>query len=90
MKISTLCFEQGPYGLLQSILNALGWPHNEFYEALKGSLDYRRSIYLVIQFFMVLFLLIPVFFINLFTSNKARGPVLKLIIKKEETKSGEG
>jgi 2-polyprenyl-3-methyl-5-hydroxy-6-metoxy-1,4-benzoquinol methylase len=90
MKMSTLCFEQGPYGLLQSILNAFGWPHNEFYEALKGSLNYRRSIYLMIQFFMVFFLLIPVFFVNLFTSNKARGPVLKLIIKKEETKVCEG
>jgi len=86
MKISTLCFEQGPYGLLQSILNALGWPHNEFYEAIKGSLNHKRSIHLVIPFFIVLFLLIPAFFLNLISSKKGRGPVLKMIIKKEETK----
>jgi len=89
-RMSTYCFEQGPFGLVQSILNALGWPHNEFYEALKGSRDYRRSIHLVMQFFIVLFLVIPVFFVNLVTSNKTRGPVLKLIIKKDETKVREG
>jgi len=82
VKMSTYCFEQGPYGLIQSILNALGWPHNEFYEALKGSLNHRRSVHIVVQFFLVLFLLIPAFFVSLILSSKGRGPVLKLILKK--------
>ena len=83
IRTSTLCFEQGPYGLLQSILNAMGWPKNEFYEALKGNLTYRRSIHVVIQFFIGVFLLIPVFSVSFLTSNRGRGPVLKLILKKK-------
>jgi 2-polyprenyl-3-methyl-5-hydroxy-6-metoxy-1,4-benzoquinol methylase len=83
IKMSTLCFEQGPYGLLQSTLNAMGWPKNEFYEALKGNLTHRRSIHIIIQLFIGLFLLVPVFFISLLTSYGGRGPVLKLILKKE-------
>lgn len=84
IRISTLCCEQGPYGLLQSILNAIGWPHNEFYGALKGNLNKRRAIQFIIQFFVGIFLLIPVCFVSLLTSNRGRGPVLKLILRKEE------
>lgn len=83
IRMSTLCFEQGPYSLLQSILNAMGWPKNEFYEALKGNLAYRRSIHVIIQFFIGVFLLIPVCFLSFFTSMRRRGPVLKLILKKK-------
>ncbi len=82
IRTSTFCLEQGPYGLLQSILNAMGWPKNEFYEALKGNLTYRRSIHLIIQFFIGVFLLIPVSFVSLLTSNGGRGPVIKLILKR--------
>jgi hypothetical protein len=84
IRTSSLCFEQGPYGLLQSILNTMGWPKNEFYEVLKGNLTYRRSIHVIIQFFIGVFLLIPVFFVSLFTSIGGRGPVLKVILKKEK------
>jgi len=83
IRTSTLCFEQGPYGLLQSILNAMGWPKNEFYEALKGNLAYRRSIHVIIQFFIGVFLLIPVFSVSFLTSKRGRGPVIKLFLKKE-------
>jgi len=82
INISNFCSEQGPYGLLQSILNAMGWPKNEFYEALKGNLTQRRSIYIIIQLFIGLFLLIPVFFVSFLVSIKGRGPVIKLILKK--------
>jgi SAM-dependent methyltransferase len=84
IRTSTLCIEQGPYGLFQSILNAMGWPKNEFYEALKRSLNHRRSIQFIIQFFIVIFLLIPGAFVSLLTSNRGRGPVLKLILRKEK------
>jgi 2-polyprenyl-3-methyl-5-hydroxy-6-metoxy-1,4-benzoquinol methylase len=84
IKMSTLCFEQGPYGLLQSTLNAMGWPKNEFYEALKGNCTQRRSIHLALQFFIVMFLLIPVFFVSLLTSIKGRGPVIKLILRRSQ------
>lgn len=83
IKMSTFCFEQGPYGLLQSTLNAVGWPKNEFYEAFKGNLTRRRSIHVIIQLFIGLFLLLPVSFVSLLTSYGGRGPVLKLILRKE-------
>jgi len=83
---STLCFEQGPYGLIQSVLNAMGWLKNEFYEALKGNLTHGRSIHLIIQFFMVIFLLVPGFLVSLFTSIMGKGPVLRMISKKERFK----
>lgn len=34
---TTMSFEQNPYGIVQSILNRAGLPHNRAYETLKGS-----------------------------------------------------
>lgn len=85
--ISNVCLEQGPYGLFQSLLNAMGWPHNEFYEALKGNLDYGRYIHFILQFLIGVFLLTPVFFVSLCTSIGGGGPVLKLILKREKNGS---
>jgi 2-polyprenyl-3-methyl-5-hydroxy-6-metoxy-1,4-benzoquinol methylase len=81
---SSLCLEQGLYGLLQSTLNAMGWSRNEFYEALKGNRDHGRAICLVIQLFILVSLLIPGFFITIFSASKGRGTSLKLIVGKEE------
>jgi len=36
-RMSTLSWEQNLYGILQSALNALGFPRDEFYEVLKGN-----------------------------------------------------
>ena len=80
-KTSTLCFEQGPYGLLQSIFNAMGWPKNEFYEMLKGNLIKSRSIQIIIQFLLGMVLLIPVSSVSILTSNRGKGPALKLIFR---------
>lgn len=82
IRMTTLCLEQGPYGLIQSLMNAMGWRHNEFYEALKGNLTSGITMPVAIQVFIGLFLLIPTFFVSIFTSIMGRGPVLKLIIKK--------
>lgn len=84
IRSSSFCLEQGPYGLFQSTLNAMGWPKNEFYEALKGNRCRGRAIHLVVQFFVLASLLIPGIFVTLLTSNKRRGTSLKLIIGKEE------
>ena len=81
--MSTLCFEQGPYGLLQSTLNAMGWPKNELYEVLKRNLIWRRSLHVVIQLFIGLLLLLPVSFASLLSSYGGRGPVLKLVLRKD-------
>ena len=81
---SSLCFEQGLYGLLQSTLNAMGWPRNEFYEALKGNRDHGRATHLVVQFFILVSLLIPGGFITILSARKGRGTPLKLIVGKKE------
>lgn len=89
IKSSTLCFEQGPYGLLQNFFNSMGLPKNEFYEALKGNTRKKRGRSLVIQLFVVLFLFIPCSFISLLTSKMGTGPVLKMIFKKMNKLTGE-
>ena len=83
VKRSSFCLEQGPFGLLQSVLNTMGWPGNECYEALKGNYARHRSLPLTIQFCLMLFLLGPALLASLITSVAGRGSVLKLIIEKE-------
>ena len=82
IRMTTLSLEQGPYGLFQSLLNAMGWRHNEFYEALKGNLASGINMSLAIQFFMGIFLLVPTFFVSVWTSSMGKGPELKIILKK--------
>ena len=41
-RIRTLSWEQNLYGILQSTLNALGFPRDEFYEVLKGNRSIAR------------------------------------------------
>lgn len=84
---STQCFEQGPYGLIQSLLNAMGWPHNEFYEAMKGNRMPGRVAHLLIQSCIVVISLIPTLLTILLNSYAARGSVLKLVLKKERQRS---
>jgi 2-polyprenyl-3-methyl-5-hydroxy-6-metoxy-1,4-benzoquinol methylase len=80
---NTFCLEQGPYGLFQSALNAMGWPKNEFYEALKGNRTRGRIIHFVIQILVLALLLIPGSFVSLLTSRRGKGTVLRLITKKK-------
>ena len=84
IRSSSFCFEQGLYCLFQNVLNAMGWPKNEFYETLKGNRSHGRAIYLVVQFFILASLLIPGSFVTLLTSIKGRGTALKLIVEKEK------
>ena len=82
--IRSFCLEQGPYGLLQSILNAMGLPRNEFYEFLKGRRDYSRSLHIIFQMFLAATLLIPALMASFMTSLEKKGSVLKMIIRKED------
>jgi len=81
VRISRICLEQGPYGLLQSILNAMGWRKNELYEAMKGNLMPGRGIYVVFQALLVAPLLISGSFVSLLTSIR-EGPVSKAVIQR--------
>ena len=81
--LSTFSVEQGPYGLIQSILNSNSWPWNEFYEWLKGSRSRGRAIQLVLQLYIVIILLIPGFLASILTSFGSNGSELRLILKKK-------
>lgn len=87
MRMSTRCFEQGPYGLIQSVLNAMGCPHNEFYEALKGNRMPGRVVHLLIQSCIVWIFLIPTLLTILLSSYASKGSVLKLVLKKERQRN---
>lgn len=82
VRMATFCLEQGPYGLFQSLLNAMGWRHNEFYEALKGNLTSGINLSLAIQFLMGIFLILPTSFVSAWTASIGKGPVLKAILRK--------
>jgi SAM-dependent methyltransferase len=81
--LSTFSAEQGPYGLIQSVLNSMGWPKNEFYEWLKGHGMGSRAIQLMLQLYMVMILLIPGFLVSLLTSSASNGSELRMVLKKE-------
>lgn len=80
--MSSLCLEQGPFGLIQSLFNAMGWPRNELYEVLKGHWISKRSRHLLVQFGLAGVLAIPAFLASLLTSRGRNGPVLKRILGK--------
>lgn len=84
VKWNTLCFEQGPYGLVQSVLNALGWPKNELYEALKRNRAKNRSLPIVIQLFLFLILITPAFLLTFITALGGKGSILKLIVQRRD------
>jgi len=48
-RMNTLSLEQNLYGVLQSALNAVGFPRDEFYEVLKGNRSIVRSPRLRLQ-----------------------------------------
>ncbi len=48
-RIGTLSWEQNLYGVLQSAMNAIGFPRDEFYEALKGNRALARSPRLLVE-----------------------------------------
>ena len=84
IRMNCLSFEQGPYGLIQSILNEMGWKKNEVYEALKGNRIAGRSAHLLVQLGLVAFLAMPALFATLLTSSNGAGPVLEVALKRED------
>lgn len=83
VKSTTFCLEQGVYGLIQSILNSMGWPKNEFYEFIKGNISHDRTWAVLVQFFIVLWLLVPCFMLTSLTSWKGKGAILGMVLSKD-------
>ena len=84
VSLSSFSLEQAPYGLIQSILNSMGWPRNEFYEFLKGNRMGGRAIQLMLQLWIVMILLIPGFLVSILSSFDSKGSELRLILRKEQ------
>lgn len=84
IRMTCLSFEQGPYGLIQSILNEMGWQKNEVYEALKGNRIAGRSAHLLVQLGLVAFLAMPALLATLLTSSDCAGPVLEVALKRKD------
>jgi SAM-dependent methyltransferase len=79
---TTFCIEQGPYGLLQSLLNLTGFKKNSLYEAIKGNYFYCSSLSLLSQLYLGITLLLPCFFISYLNSKTEKGSSFKLVLKK--------
>jgi SAM-dependent methyltransferase len=79
---SEFCLEQGPYGLIQSTLNATGCRFNECYEALKGNLNPMRIPLLACQVAIGLFLAIPALVFSLLHAKESKGAVLRMTLTK--------
>jgi len=55
-QVRTLSWEQNVYGILQSALNALGFPRDEFYEVLKGNRPITARLRLPVEGLLLLLL----------------------------------
>jgi len=81
-RMTTLSWEQNVYGVLQSALNALGFPRDEFYEVLKGNCSITSSPRLPLEA-LLLVLFTP--FAILFTALEAafgRGGTLECVARR--------
>ena len=81
-RLTTLSWEQNLYGVLQSALNALGFPRDEFYEVLKGNRSITSSPRLPFEA-LLLVLLAPLAI--LFTALEAmfgRGGTLECVARR--------
>lgn len=81
-RMTTLSWEQNLYGIVQSALNALGFPRDEFYEVLKGNRAITASPRLPLEAILMV-LLVP--FAVLFAALEAlfgRGGTLECVARR--------
>ncbi len=79
-KTTTLSLEQGPYGVLQSWLNATGRERNKLYRILKAEISPAMGIKLG-QFAMAGILALPSLFFALIEAAIGRGGVLRVVAR---------
>lgn len=80
IKQSTFCMEQGPYGIIQSLLNKSGLPKNDLYEMLKGNKRFKFSV----QFIIAAVAILPASIFSFLLSLNGNGSVIKMILRKDE------
>jgi SAM-dependent methyltransferase len=79
---TTLSVEQGPYGVLQSWLNAIGREHNTLYRILKREISPAIGTKLG-QFAMAGILALPSLFFALIEAAIGRGGVLRVVARSD-------
>lgn len=80
IKVSTFCVEQSVYGLVQSLLNRIGFKRNELYEALKGEIPNGISMSLFFQIIIVSLILIPSLLVSFLIAIAGKGSVVKMVL----------
>jgi len=79
-KMTTLSLEQGPYGVLQSWLNAIGGEREQFYRILKREVSPALRVKLG-QFALAGTMAIPSLFFALIEAAIGRGGVLRVVAR---------
>ena len=82
-KTTTLSLEQGPYGVLQSWLNAIGREHDKLYRILKREISPAMGAKLG-QFAMAGMLALPSLFFALIEAAIGRGGVLRVVARSRQ------
>ena len=86
--IRTLSWEQNLYGILQSVLNALGFPRDEFYEVLKGKRSLFGSARYVLEAALMAAIFLPAFLLVVLEALGARGGTLECVARKSDPLKG--
>jgi SAM-dependent methyltransferase len=79
---TTLSWEQNVYGIVQSALNALGFPRDSLYEALKGNRSAASPWTLPLQILLAAALLAPALLLTVAAFAAGQGGTLEVIARK--------
>ncbi|HEY2924929.1 MAG TPA: class I SAM-dependent methyltransferase, partial [Candidatus Eisenbacteria bacterium] len=81
-RMRTLSWEQNVYGILQSLLNAMGFPRDEFYEVLKRNRPLFRSPRLVLEGILIMTFLLPALLLTVVEALFGRGGTLECVARR--------
>jgi len=83
-RLRTLSWEQNLYGILQSALNALGFPRDEFYEVLKGNRPITSSARLPLEALLLVLLMPVAFLLTILEAAFGGGGTLECVARRRE------
>jgi 2-polyprenyl-3-methyl-5-hydroxy-6-metoxy-1,4-benzoquinol methylase len=82
--LRTLSWEQNVYGILQSALNAMGFPRDEFYEVLKQNRSVFSSPRLLLEGIVMAALALPAIVFAIVEALAGRGGTLEIVARRVE------
>jgi 2-polyprenyl-3-methyl-5-hydroxy-6-metoxy-1,4-benzoquinol methylase len=83
-RVRTLSWEQNLYGILQSALNALGFPRDEFYEVLKGNRSLARPPRQIVEAAVMAALTPMALLLTVLEALFGRGGTLEIVARGNE------